>query len=49
VQALLTFIHPCKILVDTYLREYNKFAIRVVVHNFVVFIYANEEVVLGLL
>ena len=33
-QAQLIFILSCKMLVDTFPREYNKFALQVVVHNF---------------
>jgi hypothetical protein len=41
----LVFILSCKLLMNIYPREYNKFEIWVVIHNLCYFLYANERIV----
>ena len=46
----IAYIHSSyKMLTETYLKEYNKFEIRVVIHNLCGLIYTNEKVVFELL
>jgi hypothetical protein len=48
-QAHGRFTLSCKTLIDTYPREYNEFETRLLSITFIVFLYANEMMVLELL
>jgi hypothetical protein len=48
-QAELIFIDPYKMLVETYLRKYNKFEAWYLSISLGNYIYANKKMILGLL